>query len=174
MNRGLFTLATWVLLLLSTWSGVALAQPGAATSPAASNAAVVRLHGKIDDYNRDGFFKRFGEARAAGASVIIVDLDTYGGLVTSGLDISRFLKNQTGVHTIAYVGDKAISAGAMIAIACDEIVMRGSAQLGDCAPIAMRDDGTLNSLGETERAKQESPILSEFRDSAARKAAASS
>jgi membrane-bound serine protease (ClpP class) len=56
----------------------------------------------------------------------------------------------------------------MIALACNEIVMAPSAQLGDCAPIALRDDGTLQSMGDTERAKQESPILAEFRDSAAR------
>jgi membrane-bound serine protease (ClpP class) len=128
----------------------------------------VRLEGKVDDYNRDGFIRHFNQARAAGAKVIIVDLDTYGGLVTSGLDISRFLKGQSGVHTIAFVSDKAISAGAMIALACDEIVMAPSAQLGDCAPIALREDGGLDSLGETERAKSESPIPSEFRDSAIR------
>ena len=60
-------------------------------------AAIVRIEGKIDDYNRDTFFRRFNQAKAAGAKVVIVDLDTYGGLVTSGLDISRFLKSQTDV-----------------------------------------------------------------------------
>jgi membrane-bound serine protease (ClpP class) len=130
--------------------------------------AVVRLEGKVDDYSRDTFIRRFNQAKAAGAKVIVVDLDTYGGLVTSGLDLSRFLKGQRDVHTVAFVGDKAISAGAMIALACDEIVMAPSAQLGDCAPIATRSDGGLETLGEAERAKSESPILSEFRDSAFR------
>lgn len=131
-------------------------------------AAVVRLEGKIDDYTRDAFVRRFNQAKAAGAKTIVVDLDTYGGLVTSGLDLSRFLKNQADVHTVAYVGDKAISAGALIALACNEIVMAPSAQLGDCAPIALRSDGGMETLGEAERAKSESPIISEFRDSAFR------
>jgi membrane-bound serine protease (ClpP class) len=151
---------------LSLWT--APRAQAATTLPSALPAAVVRLEGKVDDYNRDAFFARFHHAKSAGAKVIIVDLDTYGGMVTSGLDISRFLKSQADVHTIAYVSDKAISAGAMIAIACNEIVMAPSAQLGDCAPIALRDDGTLQSMGDTERAKQESPILAEFHDSALR------
>jgi membrane-bound serine protease (ClpP class) len=144
--------------------GATPAIPAATPTP----AAVVRLEGRIDDYTRDSFITRFNRAKATGAKVIIVDLDTYGGLVTAGLDVSRFLKSQTDVRTIAYVGDKAISAGAMIALACNEIVMAPTAQIGDCAPISVRDDGRLDTLGETERAKSESPILSEFRDSAAR------
>jgi membrane-bound serine protease (ClpP class) len=163
LNIGSFALA---LVMSLVFLGAPRVQ-AAATEPALA-AAVVRLEGKVDDYNRDGFFTRFNHAKAAGAKVIIIDLDTYGGMVTSGLDISRFLKSQNDVHTIAYVSDKAISAGAMIAIACNEIVMAPSAALGDCAPISIRDDGGLETMGETERAKQESPILAEFRDSALR------
>src|SRR5690348_14583991 len=74
-----------------------------ATQPAdAVSAAVVGLSGEIDDYNRDSFFRRFNEAKAKGAKTIVVEIDTWGGLVTAGLDISRFLKGQDQVHTIAY------------------------------------------------------------------------
>ncbi|MDB5876145.1 MAG: hypothetical protein JWQ07_5587 [Ramlibacter sp.] len=176
MRRGITTFSSGALalLLLAGWfcttpqAAAASVSPSDTMQAAPLPTAIVRLEGKVDDYNRDTFFTRFNLAKAGGAKVIIVDLDTYGGMVTSGLDISRFLKNQSDVHTIAYVGDKAISAGAMIAIACNEIVMAPSAQLGDCAPISIRDDGSLQSMGETERAKQESPILAEFRDSAMR------
>jgi len=169
MRRGQSTISFYFLALLTF---IALLAPPARAqgeiAAAPTPVAVVRLEGKIDDFNRDGFFQHFKEAKAAGAKVIIVDLDTYGGLVTSGLDISRFLKSQADVHTIAYVGDKAISAGAMIAMACDEIVMTPSAALGDCAPISIKDDGNLESMGDTEREKHESPIRAEFLDSAKR------
>jgi membrane-bound serine protease (ClpP class) len=143
-----------------------LADP--ATQPAGAKAAIIQITGEINDFNRDQLFQRFADARAAGAKTVILNLDTYGGLVTAGLEISRFLKRQDEVHTIAYVQDKAISAGAMIAMACDEIVMSRSATLGDCAPIVFSFDGTLDSLPAAERAKQESPILSDFLDSARR------
>jgi membrane-bound serine protease (ClpP class) len=129
---------------------------------------VVPLRGEIDDYNRDSFERRFNQARAMGAKVVIVRLNTYGGLVTSGLDLSRFLKNQKDVHTIAYLDDKAISAGAMIAMACDEIVMVDDAVIGDCAPISINQSGQLEPLPPAERAKLEGPVVVDFLDSAAR------
>jgi membrane-bound serine protease (ClpP class) len=63
----------------------------------------------------------------------------------------------------------ALSAGIMIGMAADEIVMQPGSMIGDSAPIALGSDGRgMQTLGETERAKAESPILADFRDSAAR------
>ncbi len=138
----------------------------APTSP--TPAAIVGLRGEIDDYNRDSFVKRFNQAKAEGAKTIIVEIDTWGGLVTSGLKISGFLKRQTDVHTIAFVNDRAISAGAMIAMACDEIVMTDVAMLGDCAPISIRSDGSMQPMPVDERAKVTSPIDADFTESAQR------
>ncbi len=104
----------------------------AAGAPAADRKTVViTLAGEIDDYNRDQLFRRFDDAKKLGAKVVILNIDTYGGLLTSGLEISRFVKRQEDLHVVAYVKDKAISAGAMIAMACDEIVVSDSATLGD-------------------------------------------
>jgi membrane-bound serine protease (ClpP class) len=135
--------------------------------PMGGGAVIIRLAGEIDEYNRDAMFRRFDKARAMGAKTIILDVDTYGGLVIAGRDISSYLKRQNDIHVIAYVQDKAISAGAMIAVACDEIVMGPDATLGDCAPILFNEKG-LESLPAAERAKQESPIVDEFLDSARR------
>jgi membrane-bound serine protease (ClpP class) len=152
-------------IIASILAGTAIAQP--ATAPS-SSAAVVLLKGPIDDFSRRSLEKRFAEARAAGAHTVILQINTYGGLVTSALDMSRFIKRQDDLHTIAFVDEKAISAGAMIALACDELVMQNSSVIGDCAPIVFQSDGTLEALPAAERAKQESPILAEFRDSAHR------
>lgn len=128
------------------------------------------VSGTIDDIERDSFMRRFSKARAAGAKTVIVEIDTYGGLVTSALEMSRYIKRQDheGIHTIAFVRDKAISAGAMIAFACDELVMQPSSVIGDCAPIMYRSDGGIDELPATERAKAESPVLADFLDSAQR------
>jgi membrane-bound serine protease (ClpP class) len=140
----------------------------ASTAPADPKAAVVIFQGEVDDFARDSLEKRFAEARAAGAKTIILKINTYGGLVTAGLDISGFIKRQTDLHTIAFIDEKAISAGAMISMSCDEIVMDPSSVIGDCAPIIFKTDGTIDSMGATERAKAESPVLADFLDSAAR------
>ncbi len=166
------TLSAIVLMLLTLATSFPLraAVPDVTAVPVATPipTAVVGLSGEIDDFNRDSFFKRFKSAKIDGAKTIIVEIDTWGGLVTAGLDISRFLKSQNDVHTIAYVNDRAISAGAMIAMACDEIVMKNVATIGDCAPIVRSSDGTLQALPTAERAKLQSPIAADFYESALR------
>jgi membrane-bound serine protease (ClpP class) len=132
-----------------------------------TKAAVVVLRGEIDDYTRDRLFRHFADAKAVGAKTVILQIDTYGGAVTSALEISSFLKSQTDLHTIAFV-HKAYSAGALISLACDELVMEPAAKIGDCAPIILREDGSLQPIPVTERAKHNSPILADFRDSASR------
>jgi membrane-bound serine protease (ClpP class) len=139
-----------------------------ATAPADSKAAIVTFQGEVDDLACNSLERRFDEARAAGAKTIILELNTYGGLVTAGLDISGFIKRQTDIHTIAFVDEKGISAGALIAFSADEIVMDPSSVIGDCAPIIFKTDGAIDSMGATERAKAESPVLADFLDSAAR------
>lgn len=129
---------------------------------------VITLEGVVDDYSRDALFKRFEAARKLGAKVVILKLDTPGGLVTAGLDISRFLKRQDDLHVIAFVHEKAYSAGIMIGLACDEIVMQPGSYVGDSAPIALDSSGGLQKLEGAERAKIESPILADFHDSAVR------
>jgi membrane-bound serine protease (ClpP class) len=135
---------------------------------AGQKAAIIALNGEIDDYSRDGLIRRFERAKQAGAQVVILDIDSPGGLVTSSLEISLYLKRQDNVHTIAYVRNKAISGAAMVSLACNEIWMSPSSTIGDCAPIVFNTTGTLESLPAAERAKQESPIVRDFEDSARR------
>jgi membrane-bound serine protease (ClpP class) len=141
---------------------------GPAAQAGGTPAAVITLEGVIDDYNRDALFKRFAEARKRGAKVVILKLNTPGGLVTAGLDISRFLKGQDDLHVVAFVDEKAYSAGIMVGLAADELVMAPGSYVGDSAPIAMSSDGGLQKLEGAERAKAESPILADFHDSAVR------
>ncbi len=131
---------------------------------------IVPIEGEINDIVRDSVERRVEQARQSGAKLIVFRMDTPGGLVTSALDISKLIKKlpDEGVRTVAWVDDQAYSAGALISVASQEIVMSPAASLGDCAPIMVTPVGGLEDLGQTERAKAESPILQEFRDSAAR------
>jgi membrane-bound serine protease (ClpP class) len=163
------TLAGVLLLAIFGFATAALAQTMPTTAPATGGAAaIIDVHGPIDDYTRDSLFRKFAQAKSAGAKTIILDLDTPGGLVTAGLDISLFLRGQTDVHTIAFIHPKAYSAGAMISVACDEIVMAPAAVVGDCAPIVFDTGGRLDPLPAAERAKAQSPIVNDFDASAER------
>ncbi len=130
--------------------------------PAGAHISVIPVNGMIHGYTFESLKRRSEEAVAQGVSLIVIDLDTPGGLVTSALKISKYIK-ALPVRTVAWVNNEAFSAGIMIAAACDDIIMAPASTTGDCAPIV---PGV--NLSPTERAKALSPILEEFRDSAAR------
>ena len=144
------------------------AAPVRAESPTPAKGAVIPIRDVINDITRESLERRIGEAQAAGASTLIFEMDTPGGAVTSALEICRLIKTlPPDVRTVAWVNPRAYSAGAMISLACREIWMSPSSAIGDCAPIMVSAEGVKEMTG-TERAKAESPILQEFRESAAR------
>ncbi|GAB4189079.1 MAG: hypothetical protein Kow00105_03630 [Phycisphaeraceae bacterium] len=130
------------------------------TLPSGSNIAVIPVSGVIYDFTLQSLERRVDKALANGANLIVIELDTPGGVATSALKISKYVKT-IPVPTVAWINNEAYSAGILIAAACDEIVMAPASSAGDCAPIVPG-----MNLGATERAKLLSPLLEEFRDSA--------
>lgn len=78
-------------------------------------------------------------AEEAGADAIVFDVDTPGGRVDSAVNIIRSIQD-TRVPTIAFVNRQAISAGAMISIACNQIVMTSGGTIGDSAPVNIQGE----------------------------------
>lgn len=84
---------------------------------------------------------------AQDADALILEVDTPGGLLDTAGDIVDELLN-AGVPTLAYVkGMGGISAGALISIACDEIVMSPEATIGALVPVTMGSQG-MQPVGE--------------------------
>ncbi len=139
----------------------------AAIEEGEGRAAIIPITKEISDVTTVSIKRRVEEALADGVQVIIFELNTPGGYVTSALEICNYIKNLEGVRTIAWVNADAYSAGSMIAVACDEIVMAKASTLGDCGVILGGPTGP-SEVPEELRAKAESPVLEQFRDSAAR------
>lgn len=135
--------------------------PGVAPLPGGADVAIIRIEGVIYDFTLESLKYRVEQAVANGAGMIVIELNTPGGVATSALDISRYIKEEIDVPTIAWVNNTAYSAGILIAAACDRMIMSPAAQAGDCAPIVPGMD-----LAPTERAKALSPLLAEFEASA--------
>jgi membrane-bound serine protease (ClpP class) len=128
-----------------------------------SRVFVIPIREEITEKTWDALQRKAKRCRQSGADMIIFDMDTWGGLLMSGLDINRFLKaNLNDIYTVCYVRTRAISAGAMIAMACNEIVVTPVCDFGDCAPIA----GGGGTIAGVEREKLETVIRNEFRESA--------
>ncbi len=104
-----------------------------------TKAAVIICKGLIDDGLYKSIRRRTETALGEGAEYLIYEISTYGGLLQSGDDISKYLILEAGkkAHTVAYITTEAISAGAMISVSCQDIIMLENTTIGDCAPIAI-------------------------------------
>ena len=161
----------WTMMfVLLGWTLAVAAAPveKPTTAPAGAKAVVVQLEGEINDYSYSDLVRRLDQAKAMGATAVILEIDSWGGAVTAGLETSRHLKQRGDMYIVAFVKQKAISAGAMIALACNSIWMAPFSSLGDAAPIIPSPTGGLENVDPTNRAKMESPVVEDFRDSAQR------
>lgn len=129
------------------------------SSPPVKRAVVITCHETIDDGLYRSIVRRGNEAVRAKADYLILDISTYGGLVESADNISKYLILDIGkkIHTVAYVSTEAISAGAMISVSCKDIIMRENTTIGCSAPLALG-----GQLEGAEREKIESFIRAAF------------
>ena len=74
------------------------------------------------------------DARNDGATAILVVLKTNGGVVDDANEIRDALQGSE-LPTIAYIKERAWSAGALIALACDKIYMAPGSSMGAAEPI---------------------------------------
>ncbi len=173
---GALTLAA-AALLVGGWvvgaqtDGV-MESAGAATMPAAAGngfarAFVVPITDEINDITLQSFERRIETAKKGDADLIIVELNTPGGVANAALKICKVIKNLRPIHTVAWVNSDAYSAGAIIAVACDEIVMSARSSIGDCQPIMIGPEGP-GAVPEDIQAKVNSPLIEELQDSSNR------
>ncbi len=143
----------------------ASAQTTGPAIPVARTAAILPIRGELNDITVTSLTRRVEQAKSQGVSVIVFDLDTPGGLVSSSIALADLIKNDlTDIKTVAWVNPNAYSGGTIIAVACDEIVMARSSRMGDSQPIMIGPGGAA-AVDKTLQPKAYTPVLSEFRHS---------
>ena len=128
-------LAALFVAALIGLAGAALAQGSTKEGRAAGEGPVwvAPVTGTID-LGLAAFIQRTAaEAVAAGASVLILELNTFGGRVDAATEIRDAL-DRADFMTVAFVRERAWSAGALIALAADRIYMAPGATMGAAEP----------------------------------------
>ena len=100
---------------------------------------VINIRNEIGNGLRVYIENGIKQASEAEADAIIFDVNTPGGAVPAAQDIIDAIQ-RTEIPTIAYVNTDAISAGAMISLSCDQIVMRYGGAIGDSAPVSIQGE----------------------------------
>ena len=90
-----------------------------------------------------------------GAEAVIFELDTPGGLAWDTISLMMQDLQNLKARSFAFVNTRAISAGAMIAMATDTIYMASASAIGASTPVS--HDGA--PLAEAERAKNNSAFM---------------
>ncbi len=94
----------------------------------------MKLEGMIDP-GVSAFVERVVEdAEANGVDAIVFEIDTFGGRVDAATVIRDAILDSEAL-TIAFINKRAISAGALISLACDKIVMAQAATMGATTPV---------------------------------------
>lgn len=110
---------------------------------------VCPIEGMIDEGVAVVVERAVEEAEAVHAKAIVFRVDTPGGRVDSAVEIASTIKG-TPIRTIAFIeGMGAISAGALISLACDDLIMTSSSNIGAATPVIPSPQGMLPT-GEKE------------------------
>jgi membrane-bound serine protease (ClpP class) len=129
-------------LLILLLAAVVLAVPAARAAPAAAAGPapvpVVELDGGVDPVSARFIEGRIHAAEDAGAAVVVIRVDTPGGLVSSARDIVTAM-GEARIPVAVWVGPsgaRAGSAGAYISAAADLLGMAPGTNIGSATPIS--------------------------------------
>lgn len=105
--------------------------------PATADGKV--LVGKIDgeiNLTASAYVKRLIDAATeAEAAVLMLELNTFGGRVDAAVLIRDALIDAP-MHTAVFINKRAISAGALISLACNSIAIGPGGTIGAATPVA--------------------------------------
>lgn len=124
----------WRTLILVT-----LVLAAAATAAAEPVVHVARYAGPVTPLTAEYFHDRLAEAAAAAVDLIVIALDTPGGLDTAMRDIIKDIQ-ASPVPVAVYVspsGRRAASAGAFITVAAHVAAMAPGTNIGSASPVQM-------------------------------------
>ena len=94
------------------------------------------LKGTVDKKMASNVTAVINEAEIENVEALILEIDTFGGRLDAAVEIKDRLI-ETNLTTIAFINKKAISAGALISLAAQHIVMAPGSTIGAATPVRL-------------------------------------
>jgi membrane-bound serine protease (ClpP class) len=161
LTRGATRLCAVLVGVASLWSaGSVSAQPASATSQPV--VYVIPINGMIDMGLAPFVQRVLDDAFEAQAAAVVLEINTFGGRIDAAVSIRDALLGAK-TPTVAFINRRAISAGALIALASTRIVMTAGGTIGAAMPVMSgQPGGTSRPVDE----KTVSYVRKEFRATA--------
>ncbi len=114
-------------------------------APAGSKVVVIAIDRTVE-LGLAAFVRREIETNPD-AAAIVLDVNTLGGRVDAAIQIRDALL-EAKPRTVAFIHPRAISAGALISLACDNVIMTEGGTIGAATPIQAGPGGQVDAVGE--------------------------
>lgn len=162
-----------ILSALTLFVSLALAQSSVPGWRQADRVAIITIEGAIDQTTARSVRRRITQAEQGGFDAMVFEINSPGGGVGAVLEITGAIKGSSIANTVAWVNTDAYSGGAIIALACSEIVSSNPGSMGDAFPVVQtinqeQQRGGLRGLTPDERTKILPVLLADVTDSARR------
>lgn len=168
-------MAALCLLVLGLSASAQPASPTAAAQPlsagrSAKDVAIISIRGEIDRWTAFSIKRRIERAERDGADALVFEINSPGGEVYSVLTVCQAIKSSQVPNTVAWVRPAAYSGGAVIALACKEMVIAEHASMGDALPISFSPGSGARAVLDDDALSEKilGPLLAEVVDSARR------
>jgi membrane-bound ClpP family serine protease len=94
--------------------------------------ALISIHGPINPRSVERVRQMINDQVAAGVNFVCLSIDSPGGEPSSSVDLANFISglNASEVRTVAYIANEARADAALVAVACNQLVMSPKAALG--------------------------------------------
>ncbi len=139
-GRGPRSRRAWWLIVAGLLVFASAAGPAADEPREFSHGVLIRFEGPITPRLEQYLYRKLEVARQQKADLLIIEIESPGGLLDASEAIAERLRDINWAHTVAYVPKMALSGAAIAALGCDEIIMAPQARFGDAGPIFQDED----------------------------------
>lgn len=91
----------------------------------------IKLDGPLDTVKRSYLTRRIEQARQERVNLVLFDINSEGGVDVAADAIADLIVGIKDMKTVAFINDRAIGVSSLVALACNEIVFRKGAEMGD-------------------------------------------
>ncbi len=108
----------------------------------------IEIHGPIDPVKQSYLRRRIEQARQEGVNLVFFQINSMGGLITAADGVADMIAGIKDMKTVAFIDDRAMGVAALTALACNDIVFRKGALMGDVHQLLTGRHGRAEELDE--------------------------
>jgi membrane-bound serine protease (ClpP class) len=106
----------------------------------------IKIEGPLDTVKVSYLARRIEQARQAKVNLLFFQIDSPGGLDSAADGLADLISSITDMKTVAYIDERAVGVAALLPLACRDIVMKKSSQMGDIRQLITGRNNRLEDL----------------------------